>query len=414
MSAPAIGIHDLELATAHYTVSLDDLGAANGTDPAKYHLGLGQDEFSFPSPDEDIVTMGAAAALPILERQGVEGIRTLLFATESGVDQSKAAGVAVQRLLGLPSNVRVVELKQACYSGTAALQAAIGIVSRNPGERVLVIMSDVARYQLDSPGEPTQGAGAVAILVAANPALIAIEAANGIYTDDVDDFWRPNDLTTAIVDGQLSVSAYLDALAGAFDDLQANGGPGIDEIDRILYHQPFTKMAKKAQQFLAERLDAPLGLALPGDVPAAASAVSAASAASVDEPRATRDTGLATGTLYNRRLGNTYTASLYAGLAALLHHDGTLEGKRVGLFSYGSGSVSEFFTGIVQAGYFDPDAAERVYSALDARAPLPFEEYRALHAAVRSSADDYSTPTVTHAPFRFEGVRGHARQYARR
>ncbi|WFR67011.1 hypothetical protein P9139_21040 [Curtobacterium flaccumfaciens] len=36
--------------------------------------------------------MGAAAAKEIVDRHGVEGIRTVLFATESGVDQSKAAG----------------------------------------------------------------------------------------------------------------------------------------------------------------------------------------------------------------------------------------------------------------------------------------------------------------------------------
>ena len=190
-------------------VDLADLAHSNGTEPAKYRLGLGQDQFSFPAPDEDIVTMGAAAALPLIERNGAEGIRTIMFATASGVDQSKAAGVPVQRLLGLPSQVRVVELKQACYGGTAALQAALGIVSRNPNERVLIISSDIARYQLDSPGEPTQGAGAVAMLVSANPALLEIEAAAGLFTDDVDDFWRPNDSTTAVVDGKLSMSAYL-------------------------------------------------------------------------------------------------------------------------------------------------------------------------------------------------------------
>src|SRR5690606_13380750 len=132
----------------------------------------------------------------------------------------------------------------ACYSGTAALQAGIGIVSRFPEERVLVIASDIARYELDSPGEPTQGAGAVAMLISADPAPAEIEPATGLFTADVDDFWRPNDLSTAVVDGALSVSAYLDALSGAWDDLQSRGGPGIDAIDRLLYHQPFTKMAQ--------------------------------------------------------------------------------------------------------------------------------------------------------------------------
>lgn len=391
-----IGIHDLEITTTHHVVELDDLAHSNGTEPAKFRLGLGQDQFSFPAPDEDIVTMGAAAALPIIQRHGADGIRTVLFATESGVDQSKAAGVPVQRLLGLPSQVRVVELKQACYGGTAALQAAIGIVSRNPNERVLIISSDIARYELESPGEPTQGAGAVAMLISANPALVEIETAAGVFTDDVDDFWRPNDSTTAVVDGKLSMSAYLDALAGAWDDLQARGGPSIDQIDRILYHQPFTKMAKKAQAHLATLTGVELGLELPGEAAA---------------DQAARDTGLATGTLYNRRLGNSYTASVFAGLAALLHHDAELAGKRVALFSYGSGSVSEWLTGIVRPGYFDAAAASRFYAALDARQPLSIADYRGLHSSERASTEDYATPRVTAGPFRFTGVLGQARQY---
>ena len=127
-----IGIHDLELATAHHVLDLGVLAEARGVDPGRYRVGIGQDEMSFPAPDEDVVTMGAAAALPILERHGTDGIRTLLFATESGVDQSKAAGVFVHGLLGLAPQVRVVEFKQACYSATAALQSAIGIISRAP------------------------------------------------------------------------------------------------------------------------------------------------------------------------------------------------------------------------------------------------------------------------------------------
>ena len=192
----AIGIHDLEMATGHHVVDLAQLADHAGIAPGKYVLGLGQSEMSMLAEDEDIVTMGAAAAKPLLERNGIEGIRTLLFATESGVDQSKAAGISAAKLLGLPHSVRVVEMKQACYGGTAALQAAIGIVARSPQERVLIIASDNARYLLDSPGEPTQGAGAVAMLVSADPELLEIEPANGISTTDVDDFWRPNDSTT--------------------------------------------------------------------------------------------------------------------------------------------------------------------------------------------------------------------------
>ncbi|MBK0296437.1 FAD-dependent oxidoreductase, partial [Bacillus sp. S34] len=80
--------------------SLPGSVSGQGSGDVKYHVGIGQDAFSVPAPDEDIVTMGAAAAKEIVDRHGVEGIRTVLFATESGVDQSKAAGVFVHGLLG--------------------------------------------------------------------------------------------------------------------------------------------------------------------------------------------------------------------------------------------------------------------------------------------------------------------------
>ncbi|MGO3071020.1 MAG: hydroxymethylglutaryl-CoA synthase family protein [Brevibacterium linens] len=417
-----IGIDDIELATSHHVVSLDDFAAANGTDPNKFHLGLGQDEFSFPAPDEDVVTMAAAAAAPIIRRSGSEGIRTLLFATESGIDQSKAAGMAVHSLLDLPSQMRVVEVKEACYSATAALQAAVGIVTRSPGQRVLVIASDVARYEIDTPGEPTQGAGAVAMLVSADPKLLEIEPVSGLNSADVDDFWRPNDSTTAIVDGALSVTAYLDSLTGAWTDLAAQGGPAMAEIDRVLYHQPFTKMAKKAQVHLAGLTGEDLETEIVAGTGAGADAAGAgaATAAGADAvgasdagPTGPRDTGLATSTLYNRRLGNSYTASLYAGLCSLLDHDEDLAGKRIGFFSYGSGSVGEFFTTRVVPGYEQHSRRQAVTDALDARVPLSIDAYRALHATELSSADDVTTPKVTAGPFRFAGIKGGARLYER-
>lgn len=381
----SIGIHDIEVATAHHVVDLTELAEARGVDPNKYIKGLGQDEFSFPAPDEDVVTMGATAAHRLLERTGTEGIRTLLFATETGVDQSKSTAVFAHKLLDLPSEVRSIEFKQACYSGTGALQAAIGIIARNPGERVLVISSDIARYELDSPGEPTQGAGAVAMLVSAEPGLVEIDPASGVFSEDVDDFWRPNDSSTAVVDGGLSITAYLKSVEKAWKDLEQHGGPAIADVAAFVYHQPFTKMARKAQAHLAAFTGAELN-----------------------------DGALDTGSVYNRRMGNSYTASLYSALTSLLHHEDGLTGKRVGLVSYGSGSVAEILTGTVRA----DDASrrrfrDRVLGMLDARVRLSVPEYVEMHEKTLPSAEDTETGSVTSSPFRFAGIRGRARHYER-
>src|SRR5699024_11547955 len=56
---------------------------------------------------------------------------------------------------------------------------------------------------------------------------------------------------------------------------------------------------------------------------------------------------------YSLRVGNIYTASLYLGLLSLLENGQLNDGDRIGLYSYGSGAVGEFFTGVLEKNYKD-------------------------------------------------------------
>ncbi|SEC55744.1 hydroxymethylglutaryl-CoA synthase [Paramicrobacterium humi] len=383
-----IGIHDISAATGGLVFALADLADHEGIDVGKYHRGIGQTEMSVLTDDEDIVTMAARAATPILERHGVDGIRTVVFATESGIDQSKAAGVFLHGVLGLPHEVRVVELKEACYSATAAIQFALGIVARRPEERVLVIASDNARYELDSSGEATQGAAAVAMLISASPAVLEIEPVSGLWTDDVMDFWRPNDRSTALVDGRYSVAVYLDSLEGAWKDYQSQGGAAYESFARVCYHQPFTRMAVKAQQRLAR---------IAGD----------ADAAGADTEH------LAGTTIYNTRIGNSYTASIYLAFLSLLDNGPDLSGERIGFFSYGSGAVSEFFAGVLVPGYKQQLRPESMERMLEARRPIDYTEYRRRHVEF-DRPGDFETVDETLGAVRFAGTTDLKRQYERR
>jgi len=365
----------------------------HGVDVAKYTVGLGQDRMSVCAPDEDVVTLAAAAALPLVESLSddeLASVRTVLLATESGIDQSKSAGVYVHRLLGLPAASRVVELKQACYAGTSALQMALALVARNPEQRVLVICSDVARYDVGSSGEPTQGCGAVAMLVTADPRLVAIDPVSGLHTTDVMDFWRPNYRTTAVVDGRLSLRAYTDSLTGAWQDLQAQGGPAFEDLDAFVYHQPFTKMAVKAHAHLTRLAGAPRDAEV-------------------------MDAQIADTLRYNREIGNSYTASMYIGLASLLDHATTdLGGSRIGFFSYGSGSVGEFFTGVVQPGYRRHLRAAAHRRLLDDRQRVTHAEYLDVVAPVNPvDGGEHRIEATTRSPFRLAEISGHQRVYER-
>lgn len=88
-----IGIDKIGFATSNYVLKLNDLAAARGTDPEKLSKGLLLKELSIAPLTEDIVTLGAAAAEPILTAEDKEKIDMVIVATESGIDQSKAAAV---------------------------------------------------------------------------------------------------------------------------------------------------------------------------------------------------------------------------------------------------------------------------------------------------------------------------------
>ena len=121
-----IGIDKIGFYTPPFALSMEDLAVERGVEPAKYTVGIGQSTMAVAPVTQDIVTMGANAAIGILDETDKEAIDMILVGTETGIDQSKSAAVYIQKLLGLSNRVRSVELKHACYGATAALQLAKG------------------------------------------------------------------------------------------------------------------------------------------------------------------------------------------------------------------------------------------------------------------------------------------------
>ncbi len=384
----SVGIDEISFYTSNYFLDLRTLAEVQGTDPEKYYQGIGQVKMGMAAPDEDVVTMAANAALPLVERVGGDAVSTLMFATETGIDQSKAAGVYVHRLLGLHANCRVVELKQACYSATAAIQMACALVAREPQKKVLVVASDIARYDLDTPGEATQGCGAVAMLITANPRLLEIDPEVGNYTEDVMDFWRPNYRATALVDGKYSTKIYLKSLKKAWEHFREASSLAFSDFSYFCYHLPFSRMAQKAHQHLAKVNKAALDL-------------EQIEAQIIDT------------LCYNRIIGNSYTASMYIGLSSLLENcKQNLAGKKIGFFSYGSGCVAEFFSGTVVQGYEKCLHGARHQLMLDARTEVSYDEYLKLyrHPDPRDG-DHHDIPSITTGRFRLAAISDHKREY---
>ena len=383
-----IGIDRISLYTSNYFVDLKTIAKARSVDANKYYDGIGQEKMSIPPPDEDVVTLAANAAYPLMQEDELRDVELLLFATESGIDYSKAAGIYVHGLLEMNSRCRTAELKQACYSGTVGLQLAIGFVARNPGKKALVIASDIARYELGSPGEATQGCGAVAMLVSADPRLMAVDTECGYYTEDVMDFWRPNYRSEALVDGKYSTMVYIHALMESWKQYAELSGRALSDLDRFCYHIPFTKMAEKAHKKLCHKVR-------------------------MDVDKAGLKTVLGDSLRYSRLIGNCYAASTYVGLSSLLDtSEEDLADRRIGLYSYGSGCVGEFFSGVIQPGYRDWLYADQHRIMLENRTELLYQHYEDIfNYGVPTDGAEYVFPQYKTGPFRFSGISRHKREY---
>ncbi len=328
-----IGIDKIAFYTPDYYVDMVELAEARGIDPNKYTIGLQQDLMAVIPVWEDIVTMGANAAQQIVDEMDRELIDQVIFATESSFDYSKSAATYIHRLLDIHPHAASFEVKQACYAGTAGLMMAINYVRLNPSRRALVITSDIARYGLETSGEPTQGAGAVAMIISSQPRILAIEEETFKYTTDQYDFWRPSQSPIALVDGHFSNDLYMDSFINVFQQAEEVLGEKLANVNAFLFHLPYTKMAKKALNALSEaetRMD--------------------------EKKRASQiihwQNQLPPAIEYGRRIGNTYTGALYISLISMLKENDRLNaGDRIGLFSYGSGAVSELFFGQLVEGY---------------------------------------------------------------
>ena len=315
------GIASIGLALPSLYLELEDLAALRGEDPAKYRFGLGCHQMALCDVEEGVVDLAVRAARRALDRwQGdISDIGLIAVGTESAVDMSRPLSAWVADALDLRGAVRSYEVKHACYGGTLALRQAIEWRRSGAarGRAALVIAADVALYALQDPGEPTQGAGAVAFIVA-DDQVARVELETAAFSEPAFDFWRPVGEDFPRVDGKFSLDCYKKA---AFECLQQWAGDGapreaLERLDAACFHVPFPKMVQKSVRHLGETLGEPSEWA--------------------DDYFARK---IAPSMGWNQKTGNAYTASLWISVAEALA--GASEGSKMIAFSYGSGFGSE-------------------------------------------------------------------------
>ena len=354
-----IGIEKLNLYGSSLFLDQVKLAKARGKDPDKVVSDFLIDVRSLNPPYEDTVTMGANAAGHILSEEDKKTIGMLIVGTEGSVDFGKPISTNIHGALGLTPNVRNFETKHACYCGVAALDTALNWVASglNKGKKALVITTDFSRMHLNMKEEFVLGGVAAAALISENPKVVEYELEKkGSWTTNVYDTFRPS-ARHEVGNNEISLFSYIDALEGSYEDYVRQSGDSIDfdtYFSYINYHTPFPAMSFQAHRTLCN-------IARPRKKA---------------EIKESFQEKVFPTLLYSRRVGSTYGASNFVGLCALIKSVNNLKaGERVGFFSYGSGAIGEFYSGLIC-----PEAEETIQSLnldkhFDSRREVSIEEY---------------------------------------
>ena len=358
LSGMPVGIDDLNIDAGTLAVESAAIAAARGFSERDL-AAAAFDRRSLVPPCEDAVTLAVNAAHPLVEAAGRDAFELVIVATESGFDYGKPLSSYVHHYLGLGGRCRNLEVKHACYAGTAAIQLATAWVRSgdSPGRKALVVMTDLARRHFGQPAELTAGSGAVAVTIAAEPRVLEIEPVSGYACREVYDVARPN-ATGEWGDPVLSLAAYFDLIEEAWDSFRTATGTTLTVDQRfryMLYHTPLVSLVRDAHRLLLEAGRDDLE---PADV------------------QESFDRMVRPALGFARELANIYSGSVYCLLAGLIDGDAELgDATPVGICSYGSGSCAEIFAGRIGDAARDTVRRHCIGAHLAARTTVGVDEY---------------------------------------
>ena len=430
----AAGIDDIAIYIPRLYLDASDFAKARGLDPEKLERGLGIGQMAIVDTNQDPACLAANACLRVMQKNKLtpDKIGRLYVATESAFDESKAMNSYVigmlEQVYGKDTfgHCGGIECKFACVSGSYALYDNTNWIRAGEAEdkHALVVVSDIAKYDLGSSGEVTQGAGAIAMLLNENPRLLSFDPkVTSTSIKNEYDFYRPFGKETPIVHGQYSNLLYLIQVKNALIDYKRKvketgliklkeGETILDHVDYLNMHLPYSNMGKKALAYLVrhEWRDLPrwkkiieeIGMEepIPKDPRGTIESVLEDAEFMANDHQFTKlftstemyaelyESKLASSLIASKMIGNLYTASLYLGFRSSLEFEYQkgvdLEGKRIGFCSYGSGASAMIFSGVIQPEYAQVVKDMNLEAELGPRTKLSLDEYEELHENKRT------------------------------
>lgn len=413
------GIDAIAFDIAKLHLPIKTLAQARNIDPDKLEKGLGLLKMTLPDAHQDAVVFAANALTKLITQNSINPaeIARIYVGTESGIDSSKPIGSFLTTLMeqkfgeGTFSNCDTVDFTFACIGGVDALHNCLDYIRLNPTKKAIVITTDIAKYDLESTGEYTQGAGALAMLVTANPRIIAIGNEWAVSTKGVFDFFKPYRTLSKwnitnheenepwfgnleaeieihkdqpVFDGQYSNQCYTDRTREAyyrFKDATNSTGSLYDTWESIIMHLPYAYQGRRMfAEIFALDTNTPL---LTGNEDATDYQNRLKEIAKSEEYKTFVNRKLQPAEPASSAIGNLYTGSVFMGLLSALSHfakaDNDITGKKFGFLAYGSGSKSKVFEGTLQHDWKAAAQNAQLFETLEESQEIGFDTYLKLH-----------------------------------
>ena len=413
------GIDAISFDVAKIHLPINTLAKARNIEPEKLEKGLGLIKMTFPDTHQDTVVFGANAMTKLISKNNINlnEIARIYVGTESAIDSSKPTSSFLIALIeqkfgeNTLSECDVVDFIFACIGGVDAMQNCIDFVKLNPTKKAIVVTTDFAKYDLNSTGEYTQGAGALALLITSNPRIIAFENNWATSTKGVFDFFKPYRTISKtaitgntnnepwfenleseieihkdqpIFDGQYSNQCYMDRTKNAYFSFKKSKNTSetvYDSWRSIVMHLPY---AFQGRRMLSEiyALDASDTI-ISGDEDASEYQNKLKKISKSEAYKEFVNEKLMPAEIASSLIGNLYTGSIFMGLLSTLAHfhdtKKEISGSKFGFLAYGSGSKSKVFEGTIQTDWKLAIAGVNLFETIEKSFEIDFDTYNKLH-----------------------------------
>ena len=442
-----VGIDSLAYYVPSLYVDIEELATERDISSEKLVRGLGLKKMATPDYDEDSASIAANSLFRLIKENNIDPreVGRVYLGTESGVDSSKPTSSYVVEILEEVfseqygercfKNCDIVDLTFACAGAVDALQNCCDWVRNGEKRKAIVIASDIAKYELNSTGEYTQGAGSVSMLISESPSIISFNGSWGVSTKGIGDFFKPrrifkrsnilieaakllnkeissNEAETLlatsdskfwsdsneivevykeepIFEGQFSNESYKERVYEAIENFNEQNQRNIlTDWENIIFHLPYAFHGRRmiinkwldwmSENDKIEEIYSEIGKPESNQDKDWIKKVSKSSLY-----KNFVENKIAPGEMASSEIGNMYTASIFMSLISSLvdaaNNGKKFEDKKIGFISYGSGSKAKIFEGTVQKNWIKKINTIKLFDGLNKRKKISIDIYEKLH-----------------------------------